>query len=340
VYKLSVVANKDLFIKEAFSIKSIIEWIGNSVQESIGSQVDFSSTENFLRTLSNFLVPATLFGFNPVLGLLASAAEEYCGFNAYDLVKKIVKEIWPKIESGEKVSPEEVNSAAGSALGISSNGSFDFFDGLRELEYDNRIFKSAYGYKKENWVYDIVESIAGHKRRGFVAGVIVWILKRVLLSLGLLAVGGGALSLMGIKPKGIGAKPSNESNSESTSSSSSEPLVVAPSIPGVDVPPSTGAGSQVYRRNKTDIYLEPLAGRRPEEMVYDWAVESYPILQQYRDIVMSTPAFWNAVRSIAREWYPNETSISMPSEYSKRDDVLNMFIPYVFKEVQNKTRAK
>ena len=178
---------------------------------------------------------------------------------------------------------------------------------------------------KEREEFDALEGLlnlfSGRRRGNIIVGLLVWFLKTVLLSAGLLAVAGVVLPK---KNPITGQEPVAQ---EGTSSNS------------VNKPASTGAGAYVYKTQPDDLWIEDLAGRQPSEMILQWALQSYPSLSQYKNIILNTPSFWNAVRSVTEKWRPGQIDVSIPEPYKKRDDVVNLFIDDVFKSIKGENNG-
>jgi hypothetical protein len=324
----------EAFVKKA-QIGGIMGSIAQGVQSAASSQIDTSSGEGIARTVTNFLVPGIFFKLHPALGVIATAAQLVFGFSLYDVFAAIVRPLLSKLTSGQPVSSDEVNQAAASAMPGVATASDDLLYGLRELEDRGEITKTAQLFGRRSYrisrgglletMQNFFGGMGSQKGKSFIVGLLGWLLKRALLSVGLLAAGGAVMGLMGRQPGGQGQPAAQPAQGHPTP---------APATPaGVQMPRSTGAGSIVMRLNPSDIWIEPLNGKPPHEVIKDWAIQSYPDLVQYRDIIDSVPMFRTAVQRVTRDWTRGKDVIEMPPEFKKKDDVLNMFVPYVFQQI-------
>lgn len=325
--------------KYAFDLASILPSIGNWVSSHTGERFH-SEPSSVLRTITDLVVPGIAFGIHPLLGALVSAAE-YFGYDLASIYDKIKSAILPDIKAGNPVSPEKINSVAQSAIPEVSEAppeppeeegqADDLLYPLRAMRDRGELTKEAIGtgYVARNraeggWLNPLkglLNLFSARRRGNIIVGLLVWFLKTVLLSAGLLAVAGAVLPkknpITGQEPA---ATPPGESLTQSD----------------VSKPASTGAGSYIYKTQPGDLWIEDLAGRQPQEMILQWALQSYPSLSQYRSIILNTPSFWNAVRKATENWRPGQVDVSIPDPFKKRDDVVSLFIDDVFKAIKMK----
>ena len=150
-------------------------------------------------------------------------------------------------------------------------------------------------------------------------GILVWLIKTFLLSVGSLA---GAKAITGL----LGVKTHTDGPTGQTATQTETPTVGPTAAVAVPMPVPVGDFAKPIE----------LHGLQPYEVVLEWAFKSHPELRQYKDIVLRTPSFWSAVRDISRAWNPGQEELVVPSSYTKIDDVLNLFINDVLKEIPQK----
>jgi hypothetical protein len=322
--------------KYAFDLASVLPSIGSEVSSLIGS--NYSTP----RKIVDLLVPGLFFGIHPALGALVSVAQHF-GYDIFSIFNKIKDAILPDIAAGKPVSAEQVNSAAQSAIPQvvdepqeppQEQGEVDdLLYPLRAMRNSGQLTKEAIGgsyYAKNraggggwlNPLKGLLNLFSGRRRGNIIVGLLSWFLKTVLLSAGLLTIAGMVL-------------PSKNPITGEPASSTNNSLVGR-----VSKPTPTGAGAHVYKTKPGDLWIESLTGRQPHEMVLDWAIQSYPTLSQYESIILNTPSFWNAVRSVTEKWRPGQVDISIPDPYKTRDEIVNLFINDVFKAVSNEGRQQ
>jgi len=331
--------NDNRFEKYAFDLASILPSIGNEISSLVGGHYSTS------RTIVDLLVPGVFFGIHLLLGALVAAAQHY-GYDLTSIYEKIKSAIMPDLKAGKPVTAEQINNAAQAAIPaveeISSiepsdeDAVDDLLYPLRAMRNNGQLTKEAIGksYIERNraeggWLNPLkgLLNLFSSRRRGnIIVGLLSWFLKTILLSAGLLAVAGVVLPkknpITGQEPASpVGSAQSNQNT-------------------GVQKPAPTGAGSYIYKNSPGDLWIENLNGRQPHEMILDWALQSYPSLDQYKSIILNTPSFWNAVRSITEKWRPGQIDVSIPDPYKSRDDVVNLFINDVFKSVKGENNER
>jgi len=339
--------NEPSMEKYAFDLASVLPSIGNWVSSHTGEKFR-DEPNSMLRTIEDLVVPGIAFGIHPLLGALVSVAE-YFGYDLTAIYEKIKSAIMPDLKEGKPVSAEKINAAAQAAIPAEAPTESTLEPPPEEGEADDLLYPlkamrdrgeltkealfglggPARGTKakawdtKGNWFNPLkgLLQIFGARRGNIIVGLLSWFLKTILLSAGLLAVGGAVASAFSKKTPG-------EQQPESTTTTA--PATQAPSF---QIPAPTGAGSYIYKKSPGDTWVEELGGLQPHEMVLNWAIQSYPSLNQYKSIILSTPSFWNAVRSVTEDWRPGDSEVVVPDPYKTRDDVVKLFIGDVFKSI-------
>jgi hypothetical protein len=315
--------------KYAWDLASLLPSIGNEVSSLVGGQY---STP---RTIIDLLAPGIFFGIHPLLGALMAVSESF-GYDLTTIFNKIKSAILPDLEAGKPVSAEKINSAAQAAIPAVTetsessevNQADDLLYPLRAMMNSGKITKEAIWGSKAiernrasggwlNPLRGLLNLFTKRRRGNIIVGLLVWFIKTVLLSAGLLAVAGAVVPK---KIPNVGTGITN--TSEQVTSVVSKPA-------------STGAGSYVYKTQPGDLWIEDLVGRQPYEMILQWALQSYPSLNQYTSIILNTPSFWNAVRQASSKWRPGQKDVSIQDPFKKRDDVVNVFIDDVFRAIND-----
>lgn len=338
---LEAESSEDHIIKEAFDLSSTLGGIGSSIKQFVESQIKGKDTVGISRTVVNFLAPAIFFRLHPILGLLVTAAQLF-GFDLYSIYNKIINAIKPSIEEGIPVSADTINSAAKSVMpNISDEVVTASLMPLRELEYKGLIKQAAgndawnanpFIPKNSSPLIRMFSFLSLPKRVSLITGILVWFLKTILLSAGLLAVGGATVGALGLANKpntdlaNKSIKPSFETVQQDSTSFGLKPN-------------STGAGSHVYKSKPGDLWIENLGSNQPHESILQWTLDSYPNLYEYQDIILREPSFWNAVRQVAKHWSPGQLQLDIPDPFKKKDDILSTFINDVYRTV-NKYRGQ
>lgn len=314
--------------KYAQDLGSLLGTIKGGIQSFVQQNIDTSSPGNTANTVLNLLAPAVFFRLHPVLGILMTVAQLF-GFDLISIYQKIVSLISPALQSGQPVTAAQVNDAAKAALPNVSDteitASLDVLYDLHKNSYFESILKKNAAPNKQSPLVRMFSFLGPRRGTNLLVGILSWFIKTILMSAGMLAVGGMAASVLGFHPTGTTGK--GQSNTEIAQ------------VPGVKIPAPTGAGSWNFKPKPNDLWVENIEGEQPYQRVIDWTIESYPDLSQYKDIIVRTPSFWNVVRGLTAEWNPGQSQWVIPDPYKTRNEILAFFIPDVYRTIQSNQEA-
>lgn len=327
VTKLNQVLSSD-FKKEA----GVLEDLAGSVKSYVNSNLDTSSPGAITKSVIDFLSPAIFFRINPLFGVLYTIAQSMFGFSLSSILTSITSKIIPKITAGEQINPDDINQAG---AGLVSSASTDFFNDLRDLEKENKLTKLAQQPlggafipdKNTPLLYKIFGFLGQSKGKNLMVGFIVWLIKTILLSAGLLAVGSGTAKILGIDDKK--EAPSFPGQTIPTQYT---PSAKAPATPLVGLTPS-GAGQEYYANDMNSMWVVPLDGMSPKDALISWTEEIYPQLRGYEDIILENPSFQRTLQLISKN-YKNGKDLIIPPGFSRRIDIINQFAGNVFNDVK------
>jgi len=319
--------------KAEVDIGSILSDAKSKIMGMIGGEdLKGLSPENRTSTILKFLAPAFLFRLNPLLWVAYEAAK-LMGVDFDSIYEKIKSTISPALEEGRQISPGEINDSALSMLGTVTS-SFNLFVKKTEFEEIHKMADGNFGKAwkdmpltpdmKKNWFVRLFQVVGKGRCSNIIVGIFVWLIKTVLLSAGLLAIGGAAASILGAKKPDEGT--ANQPNGQNPSGFIQTTFS--------NTPKATGFGSKIYKINPGDLWLENLYGDSIEDRVLQWTVQSYPQLNQYQDIILRTPSFKNTVSKLSQNYRSGQQQISIPDPYKKVDDVLAGFIGDVFNQIK------
>lgn len=326
--------------KYAFDLSSVLGGIGQSIKTFVGGQVHGQDSGGIARTVLNFLAPAVFFRLHPILGILVTGAQ-LLGFDLYSVFERIVNAIKPLIQKGEPVTAQQVNDAAKSAMPQAP--SEDLLEPVRSMHNEGMLTKEAVGnvwqsanrsnpFMPDQRTSPLLRmfSFLGPQRGGsFIVGILVWFLKTVLMSAGLLAVGGVAAGALGLGSGSMGGSPQTQTQEAVPASDMAQHT-----NPAIRMPAPSPVGNLNYKPNPGDIWIEELGGGQPHERVLDWALESYPDLYEYQDIILRTPSFWSVVKEVSKKWRPGQSQMEIPDPFKTRNEILAIFIPDVYRMIQ------
>jgi hypothetical protein len=325
--------SEDPLRKYAYDLGSLLETLKGGIQSFVQQNVDTSSPSNTARTVLNLLAPAVFFRLHPVLGVLMTVSQLF-GLDLVSIYQRIVNTISPLIQSGQPVSAAQVNEAARSALPALSDtvegdipATANLMDPLYDIykngEIKTLLQKEAVSGTNSQSPLVRMFSFLGPRRGGsLLVGILSWFIKTILMSAGMLAVGGVAASILGLKPTGT------TGNAEQVQQTGFY------GAPGIKMPAPTNAGSINNRPNPDDLWVENLNGEQPYQRVVDWVIQSYPDLNQYQHIIVRTPSFWNVVSTLTDEWRPGQYQWVIPNPYKTKNEILALFIPDVYRTIQ------
>lgn len=314
-------------VKEA-QLGSVLDSIAGSIKSYVGSQVHGQDSGGIARTLVNLLAPATFFRLHPLMGVLMTAAQ-LLGVDLYSIFQRIANVVMPSIQSGQPVSPEAINDAAKSAAGVTATASL--LEPLYEIEKNAQAWGQSSKYQNQSPLVRMFGFLGRKRGTSLLAGIIGWFFKTILLSAGMLAVGGAVGGALGFNTgqKAPAQHGQPQQNQEEGGFVSQQP--------SFNTAPNQSA-MYSYRPNSDDIWVEVLNGQQPHERLLQWISEAYPDLYQYQDIIVKVPPFWQAVRGISRDWTPGKNQMSIPQPYKNRNDILSIFMNDVFREIQRGTQ--
>jgi hypothetical protein len=354
--KIDAAMTEDPLVKEA-QLGSILSGVAGSLVNTVRGMIDTSSTGSVIKSIVNLLSPAIFFRINPLLGALYMVGTMF-GIDLGSILGRITSAIIPKLKAGEKVSADDVNKAGKQLVASASD---DLLYELRVLEKRGELHKMAIpglfgrrrgggllgllgggGYSRQqplggSWLFPpagatLLQRMFGFlgqsKRKSLLVGFIVWFLKTILLSAGLLA---GAKAISGALGIGSGeaTKPGKVEKPEALEAAETQAPAGAPAAQ----PWQGMGGSPGLPGEPGNLQFEDLEGRTVDEMVMDWAIDANPSLAGHENVIANSPAFNYTVRMLGRYMKPGSTSILMPEGWN-RAKVVNQFIGDVNSRLQ------
>lgn len=324
--------------KEAGFITGMLGSVGDSIQNFAKEHVDTSSITTILTSLGNLMAPAILFGISPWLGILGSIATAM-GFDAAKVIGIIKNFVTGKLSQGVKPTLEEItnigmSAVAGASGGAPANEADDMFYSLKDAEKKGGMMKLAQrGYFSEQvsgpWLggnsrygrrgplYRIFGGLGRQRGRWLLGGFIVWIIKKLLVGAGLVAVAGAGLSMLGKgKEKGT-----------DTVSPVTGPGVPAPPPP-VPMPVQkpqfrwSGRGGQMHPNDSNSIWYVPMTNIY--RTILGWTTDVYPEASLQK--VLYAPSFKNLIGELQRLKQPGSSYIRIPNRFKSRKQVIDSFL--------------
>jgi hypothetical protein len=337
----------DMFTGMASSIK-------NEVQERVRK-------DGVWTTLAEYLLSGTAMRLLGPWGFAISAFGSLVGFDISSFFRSIVLALKGKLESGQNVSMDEVNSIGKSVaqqqIGpITSENSFDPFLYLRKVEAEEKLFRlirtgqrGYYGqggflgqvnqqnpfFSKGNALQRIFGGLFAARRHSsikwLIAGVIIWLIKTILLGSGVMDVSPA------IKNKFLGNKDNKPSSENEPGAAYSDRVPDKPEVekvPEVNLPPiiqnnlkESGQGTQHHPNDGKSMWVVPLIEQSISKTLISWAVNVYPELKGHEDNILKSALFVNMVNLLNKEIDPNSPKyLIIPKGITSRKDLVDRFI--------------
>lgn len=313
---------------------SIASSLKSSVESFVRNNLDFSSPEAVGKSVLSLLVPGMLFKAHWFFGILFS----FFGDEISDVLSTVVRNISGKLSSGEPVSEDEINSIGSSIGATRVNASVSPIIRSYSLESFAQTDSGAGGsFLGNNRGVGVLKNMMGFlqrpnnsaKRRGFIASLIIWFVKTVLLSAGLLITAGA------VKNKVYNRTDNNSTDSDYSSMGNQNRSSNTLSSGNVETR-STGAGRETHINNSMSQWYVPVIGGSIEDMLIEWTIEIYPELSEYEDIILSSGDFRNVVSKFKQDYSYGEKSVRVPEEFKRRVDVVNYFIKNILSRLGRK----
>lgn len=339
--------NSPTLTKTAFDLSSMLSPIKSAIVSGVGSQVHSDSP---VSSVVNFLAPAILFKLHPAFGIIMTAAQMF-GFDLVSIFTKVADLVKKALLSGKQLTTVDINNIAQQAAPeLSSTAGEDLFIGIRHLEQNGGLFKAAInpfslsgllGMKDKSSGEQVspfirMFSFLGKEWKGkFLLGFVTWVIKTVLLSAGLLVAGAAIKSMLMPSQSKTPANP----NAPISQTPTNPNTPANPTAAVIKEPRPSGSGAVPMRNNPTDNWVVKLEGRKPSDIILAWLLQSYPDLNEYKDIVNNSPAFWSAVKRVTKNWPVGQSSLVIPPEFNKIDDILNLFVHDIYLEINKQESA-
>lgn len=327
---------------DELGLSSILSHVVNEIKRNIDVQ-------NPGMSLLKFLVPGILFRLNPVLGGLSILASQV-GFDIETVFNAIKSGIQPKLESGQKISPEELNQigiqAVRSEAGPLISEANDELFYLRKMSEKERKALISLAQARPNIPFLPSGHSTGSRLFGnlfsamrykggiskikwLLGGLIVWTFKVALLGAGLLGIGGIASGLLGLsKDKPEDKKPTDK---EISPISPTEQVKYSPDIEVVELD-STGRGEQYFENSENRVWMVPLINGNVVETLLAWVEDIYPQLIEYEGLIVKSPSF-TAVVNLFNKNKKSYEEIMVPSEFHSRKQVVDSFVKDVVSKI-------
>ena len=332
---IAITDNKSSIItKTAFDLSSMLSPLKSAIVSGVGSQVDTASP---LSSVVNLLAPGILFKLHPAFGIIMTAAQMF-GFDLVSIFTKVADLVKKALLSGKQLTTVDINQMAQQAAPeLSSTAGEDLFVGIRHLEKHGGLFKAAGWFGSSKKPTDSTSAFLrmfgflGKEWKGkFLLGFVTWVLKTVLLSAGLLVAGAAIKGML------TPSKPATQTNPNLPTAQQQTPnQPLSPKNPAsvIKEPRPSGSGAVPMRNVPTDNWVVMLEGRKPSDIILAWLLQSYPDLNEYKDIINNSPAFWSAVKRFTKNWPVGQSSLVVPPEFNKIDDILNLFVHDIYLEI-------
>jgi hypothetical protein len=335
--------DRSINYKRAFDLGGI----ASDIEGSVKGQIDTSSPTAIAETVAKFLVPGVLFKISPVLGVLNTAAS-FVGLDIVSLFEKFIAFVKPKIMKGEAIDPSSITQmgkSLGAQLGgddgSANDGKYSFHSLLNEViknGYGGRGYRGYggssptipfFGGGDSSWLGrvfgNLFKSQAKGKIRWLIVGFVTWLVKTVLLSAGLLAVGAAVKSLVmpGSQHTDQDVKHYSPHESTGTDSATKPVSLVTPIEVDESFKPS-GRGEELHVNDSTtSIWVVPIVGGGVEDTLMAWIEDIYPDVT----LPLNNPSFYRMVDKLRRaNDYKSSKQMAIPTEFKSRKQIVDTIL--------------
>lgn len=334
--------------KQAGMVDDLLGGVTGSVKDLVSNVTDSDRPGGIAGNIIGLLVPSILFRLNPVLGIVYFAAS-MLGFDIQGVISKIVNAIKPKLLAGEPVSAQEVNQVGKAAVSAEA-GPIDSND-VREANYSIvSIIKEADFWEeldkarpkknvdklKTPWFFgegkSKIERIFGNlfakratgKVKWLIGGIIIWLIKTVLASAGLL-IAAGAVSKVINKNLPSANLPGPPLAQDKETKERVKEEERASQAPTSKLKPS-GRGQQTFANNANNHWIVPLVNRSIEDTLITWAIDVYPELKGLEAEMEASPDFQRVLGKLKMNYKSSSPDkLPMHKDFQSRKEVVDQF---------------
>ena len=292
-----------------------------------------SAIKNFFKEQSflDIVVTGTLFKVHPLFSLLYFVAKKV-GFDIDSVVSNIVSKIKPKIEGGQQISADEVNSIGKSVVGqlagadLGAEASDNMLQHLYNLEQDGFFKKEAYyrrsklpdikffgSAKGSRWA-SVFGNLFSLPSRGklvwLIGGIIIWTIKTALLGAGLL---GGSAIASKLLPGSDKSEKHTHEKTERPASTHVEESSLNFNKPINGLIPS-GWGQTFFPNDSTNLWVVPVINDSIKNTLLTWTVKVYPELSSKEYLIKSLNSFNNVVSQMNTNYKPGQDTLTIPEK--------------------------
>jgi hypothetical protein len=336
--------------KEA-GLVDMFRGVASAIQQQVSERV---KNEGVSGALVTYLAPAVLGRIWAPLGIVTTLASAW-GFSVGSMMNSVLNGLRPKLEAGEQVTLDEINSigkaAAQGEIGETMNAEAgdDMLFYLRKIEAEGkltRLVRNAQlgrAYNSTPWLKGqggvlgrIFGTVGKLKGKWLLAGIIIWFIKTVLIGAGLVEGTQAVSKVVGINPE---TKEKDET-SLTGFHSEDEPEIVRVNLPQAmshNLKPS-GQGLQYHQNDESSMWIVPLVGNNMSKTLLSWTLSIYPELKGYEKDIISSSSFNNLVSLLSKGIDPESPGyLVVPQGLHSRKDIVDRFVAQVASKINRKT---
>ncbi len=307
--------------------------IKDKVVSGAAGILDTSSTESTVASVGNMIATGTLFKIWWPLGVINAVAAQM-GLDIVSIGRQMWSKIKPMFDSGKEVSSADVSSVTKEVTQQIAGGSqkdaslFDPFELIRTAEREGRLFQLVKSGADIKGMFDWLGSINPFKAKSIIGGLVGWAIKSALIGASLLAVGGAAASLLGLKKKpteqSISSNPTEEPKTP-TSGAAYKADSAEENNQSSGLTP-TGAGQDVHANNhSTSTWLVPMVGGSVSNTLLAWAGNVYKELRGQEEMISNLPSFNKTVNDMSKGLEYGSNQLTVPTKFKTRKQVVDQF---------------
>lgn len=327
---------KEAGLFDELGFSGIASSIANKVK---GLLVEDDSPTGWLKAIGNLLVSGALFKLHPVLGIVYVVAQAL-GVDIIGIGKKVLSGVYDVVKGGAGMVMSDIDHQGKIAIGMYNKGLIKESQLFRRRRPEIDIpFLPRKGSSKIERVFGNLLRVGKRgKLKTLLVAIVIWTLKTALLGAGLVGAAGLIKGFIGgqkKKPEQEEAEPKEETPEEKPAEPEAESLdkLLEKERTPMGLTPS-GVGTDTYENDRTRyVWMEPVHGSL-QETIAGWAMDIYPELSGYEDIIYSSPAFLGVLGKFRRTYTPGESHVLVPQEFKSQKQVVDTFAGDVSRKIK------
>lgn len=313
--------------------------VASSIKQFVAENIREDVPGRYAGSVINLLTPGIMWKIHPILGAAAAVAHSL-GFNLTTIFSRIKSSLQGPLSEQGGISLGELDSLVKDAVGLSATSAS--LEPARELVstaqwrrrpyYGGHKPQIPFGHQKGAPLLMRVFGNLGKMRgRVLVAGIIVWFLKTLLLSSGLVLGAGALTSLFTGKDK---ERPTEVTQESAPGAGYQQKPTTQYQVQPTSSLEASGRGEKYFPNDKANLWIVPLINKSINNTLLTWAIDVYPQLAKHEEELLNSSKFNQTVQTLKRNYNRKRPdSLIMPQEFHSRKQVVDTFAEDVAKQI-------